>query len=215
MITPNGYGLPDPKELEQWALPYFPEFQEAKLDKDKDAKAEYSPVVVPYNSAAAVTPSEGGYKSSSLGVGGFDVNRVRQDFPILSEKVSGGKPLVWFDNGATTQKPNAVIDRLSYFYRHENSNVHRGAHELAARSTDAYEAARETIAKFLGSPSKENIVFVRGTTEGINLAAQSYVKPLLSAGDEIILTHLEHHANIVPWQMIAQETELRKKLTNW
>jgi cysteine desulfurase/selenocysteine lyase len=202
MITPNGYGLPDPKELEQWALPYFPEFQEKKTE---DAVA-YSPIVAPYTSTPAVASSEGGYKSSPLGAGSFDVNRIRQDFPILSEKVSGGKPLVWLDNGATTQKPNAVIDRISYFYRHENSNVHRGAHELAARSTDAYEAARETIAKFLGAPSKDNIVFVRGTTEGINLAAQSYVKPSLSAGDEIILTHLEHHANIVPWQMIAQET---------
>jgi len=195
MTTPNDYGLPDPKELEQWALPYFPEFKQTGAD---DAKAAYSPVVAPYTSAP--------YKSASSGVGGFDVNRIRQDFPILSEKVSGGKPLVWLDNGATTQKPNAVIDRISYFYRHENSNVHRGAHELAARSTDAYEASRETIAKFLGSPSKDNIVFVRGTTEGINLAAQAYVKPLLSAGDEIILTILEHHANIVPWQMIAQET---------
>ncbi|WP_461248725.1 aminotransferase class V-fold PLP-dependent enzyme, partial [Treponema sp. R6D11] len=93
-----------------------------------------------------------------------------------------------------------MIERISYFYRHENSNVHRGAHELAARATDAYEAARETTAKFLGAPSKDNIVFVRGTTEGINLVAQSYVKPLLSPGDEIILTILEHHANIVPWQ---------------
>jgi cysteine desulfurase / selenocysteine lyase len=196
MTTPNGYGLPDPKELEQWALPYFPEFQEKKIyktEKDKDAKTAFSPVVAPYRSAP-------------FGAGGFDVNRIRQDFPILSEKVSGGKPLVWLDNGATTQKPNAVIDRISHFYKHENSNVHRGAHELAARSTDAYEATRETIAKFLGSPSKDNIVFVRGTTEGINLAAQAYVKPLLSAGDEIILTHLEHHANIVPWQIIAQET---------
>jgi len=206
MITANGYGLPDPEELERWALPYFPEFQENKIDKDKDAKPEYSPVVVPYTSAPTITPSEDGYKSSFLGVTGFDVNHIRQDFPILSEKVSGGKQLVWLDNGATTQKPNAVIDRISHFYRHENSNVHRAAHELAARSTDAYEAARETISKFLGSPSKDNIVFVRGTTEGINLAARSYVKPLLSAGDEIILTHLEHHANIVPWQMIAQET---------
>jgi len=195
MTTPNDYGLPDPKELEQWALPYFPEFKQTGAD---DSKAAYSPVVAPYKDAP--------YKSASSGVGGFDVNRIRQDFPILSEKVSGGKPLVWLDNGATTQKPNAVIDRISYFYRHENSNVHRGAHELAARSTDAYEASRETIAKFLGSPSKDNIVFVRGTTEGINLTAQAYVKPLLSAGDEIILTILEHHANIVPWQMIAQET---------
>jgi cysteine desulfurase/selenocysteine lyase len=184
MITPNDYGLPDVKELEQWALPYFPEL--------------YSPVVEPYKSST--------YKGSSPGAAGFDVNRIRQDFPILNEKVSGGKPLIWLDNGATTQKPNAVIERISYYYEHENSNVHRGAHELAARSTDAYEAARETTAKFLGAPSKDNIVFVRGTTEGINLAAQSYVKPLLSAGDEIILTHLEHHANIVPWQMLAQET---------
>ena len=190
MTTPNDYGLPDPKELEQWALPYFPEFQKKKLDKDIDIKTTYSPVVAPY-------------KTVPLGAGGFDVNRIRQDFPILSEKVSGGKPLVWLDNGATTQKPNAVIDRISYFYRHENSNVHRGAHELAARSTDAYEAVRETIARFLGAPSKDNIVFVRGTTEGINLAAQAFVKPLLSPGDEIILTILEHHANIVPWQMIA------------
>jgi cysteine desulfurase / selenocysteine lyase len=202
MITPNDYGLPDPKELEQWALPYFPEFQEKKTD---DPKAAYSPVVAPYTATPAVASPEG-VKNSPLGTGGFDVNRIRQDFPILSEKVAGGKQLIWLDNGATTQKPNAVIDRISYFYRHENSNVHRGAHDLAARSTDAYEAARETIAKFLGAPSKDNIVFVRGTTEGINLAAQAYVKPLLSPGDEIILTILEHHANIVPWQLIAQET---------
>jgi len=201
--TANGYGLPDPKELEQWALPYFPEFLEKKTD---NAQTGYSPVVAPYTNAAAGS-SEGEFsKSSPSGAGGFNVNRIRQDFPILNEKVAGGKPLVWLDNGATTQKPNAVIDRISYFYRHENSNVHRGAHELAARATDAYEAARETIAKFLGSPSKDNIVFVRGTTEGINLAAQGYVKPLLGPGDEIILTHLEHHANIVPWQIIAEET---------
>jgi cysteine desulfurase / selenocysteine lyase len=207
MITANGYGLPEPEELEKWALPYFPEFQEKKIDKAEDARTEYSPVVVPYTSTPTGTPSEEAFfKTSPLGAGGFDVNRIRGDFPILNERVAGGKQLVWLDNGATTQKPNAVIDRISYFYRHENSNVHRGAHELAARSTDAYEAARETIAKFLGAPSKDNIVFVRGTTEGVNLAAHSYVKPLLGPGDEIILTILEHHANIVPWQMIAQET---------
>jgi len=206
MITPNDYGLPDPKELEQWASPYFPEFQE---NRDEDIAA-YSPVVAPYASAPSVEEFSKNARLSSAA--GFDVNRIRRDFPILNEKVGGGKPLVWLDNGATTQKPNAVIERISYFYKHENSNVHRGAHELAARSTDAYEAARETTAKFLGAPSKDNIVFVRGTTEGINLAAQSYVKPLLSAGDEIILTHLEHHANIVPWQMIAQETDALLKV---
>ncbi|MDR2953446.1 MAG: cysteine desulfurase [Treponema sp.] len=204
MITPNGYGLPDPEELEQWALPYFPEFQNKNDDGEAPA---YSPVVAPYSAAPSSSFLDGApYKASPSGASGFNVNRVRQDFPVLNEKTAGGKPLVWLDNGATTQKPNAVIDRISYFYRHENSNVHRGAHELAARATDAYEAARETIAKYLGAPSKDNIVFVRGTTEGINLAAQSYVKPLLSPGDEIILTHLEHHANIVPWQIIAQET---------
>jgi cysteine desulfurase/selenocysteine lyase len=206
MITANGYGLPDPEEIEQWALPYFPEFQEKKIDNEDPQKA-YSPVVEPHRVAATGSPSEAAlFKNSPLGSGGFDVNRIRRDFPILNEKVAGGKPLVWLDNGATTQKPNAVIDRISYFYRHENSNVHRGAHELAARSTDAYEAARETVAKFLGAPSKDNIVFVRGTTEAINLAARAYVKPLLGRNDEIILTILEHHANIVPWQMIAQET---------
>jgi cysteine desulfurase/selenocysteine lyase len=99
-----------------------------------------------------------------------------------------------------------VIDRLTYFYEHENSNVHRGAHTLATRATDAYEDARQKVADFLGAPSKDNIVFVRGTTEGINLVAQAYVKPLLKPGDEIIVSLLEHHANIVPWQLVAQET---------
>ena len=98
------------------------------------------------------------------------------------------------------------IDRLSYYYAHENSNVHRGAHTMAARSTDAFEGARQIVADFIGAPSKDNIIFVRGTTEGINLVAQSYVKPLLQPGDEIIVSLLEHHANIVPWQLIAQET---------
>jgi cysteine desulfurase/selenocysteine lyase len=121
------------------------------------------------------------------------------------EKVNG-KDLVWLDNAATTHRPRQVIDRLVYYYEHENSNVHRGAHELANRSTNAYEEARGKIARFLGAPSADNIVYVRGTTEGINLVAQAYVKQYLKAGDEIILTILEHHANIVPWQLIAQET---------
>ena len=137
--------------------------------------------------------------------GFFDVHSLRQDFPILQERVNG-KPLIWFDNAATTQKPQAVIDRLSYFYQHENSNVHRGAHELAARSTDAYEAARETIRRFLNAASVQEIVFVRGTTEGINLVAKSWGPQNLQPGDEIVLSHLEHHANIVPWQQLAQQT---------
>ncbi|MDR0822515.1 MAG: cysteine desulfurase [Endomicrobium sp.] len=131
--------------------------------------------------------------------------KVRADFPILSLTLRG-KPLIWFDNAATTQKPKQVIDRISYYYENENSNVHRGAHDLAARSTDAYEEARKKVAAFIGAPSAENIIFTRGTTEGINLIANAFVKPRLKAGDEIIITMLEHHANIVPWQLIAQET---------
>lgn len=142
---------------------------------------------------------------SSPIIHGIDVAAVRRDFPILSEKVEG-KDLVWLDNSATTQKPQAVIDRISYFYQHENSNIHRAAHTLAARATDAYEEARNKVAQFLNAPSSDNIVFVRGTTEGINLIANSYGKNFISKDDEIIVSLLEHHANIVPWQLLCQET---------
>jgi cysteine desulfurase/selenocysteine lyase len=136
--------------------------------------------------------------------GGFDVDAVRRDFPILAQRVHG-KPLAWFDNAATTQKPQAVIEALSHFYAHDNSNIHRGAHTLAARATDAYEAARQTVADFLKASSSNEIVFVRGCTEGINLVA-NILAPGLGRGDEIVLTELEHHANIVPWQMVAERT---------
>jgi cysteine desulfurase/selenocysteine lyase len=118
--------------------------------------------------------------------------------------VEGGNPLIWFDNAATTQKPQAVIDRLVRYYREENSNVHRGAHTLASKATEAYEEARRKVASFIGAPGPENIVFVRGTTEGVNLVANAFVGPRLSPGDEILLTELEHHANIVPWQLLAR-----------
>jgi len=134
----------------------------------------------------------------------FDVNAVRRDFPILQERVNG-RQLVWFDNAATTQKPQAVIDRLAHFYEHENSNIHRAAHELAARATDAYEGARETVRRFIGASSTEEIIFVRGTTEAINLVAKSWGAKNIGPGDEIIVSHLEHHANIVPWQQLAAE----------
>ena len=134
----------------------------------------------------------------------FDVDAIRRDFPILAERVNGHQ-LVWLDNAATTQKPQAVIDRLTRFYSHENSNVHRGAHELAARATDAYEDARASVANFLGAPAPEDIVFVRGTTEAINLVAQSWGRSQVGAGDEIVVSCLEHHANIVPWQLLAEE----------
>lgn len=138
----------------------------------------------------------------------FEVEKIRKDFPILKEKVNG-RELIWLDNAATTQKPNSVIDRISYFYAHENSNVHRAAHELAARSTDAYEEAREKVRQFINANSTDEIVFVRGTTEAINLVAKSWGEQNLNAGDEIILSHLEHHANIVPWQQLAAKKGLK------
>jgi len=141
----------------------------------------------------------------------FDVHSVRKDFPILRELVNG-RPLVWFDNAATTQKPQAVIDRISYFYQHENSNIHRAAHELAARATDAYEGAREAVRRFINAPSVDNIIFVRGTTEAINLVAKTWGKKHIGEGDEIVISHLEHHANIVPWQQLCQETGAKLKV---
>ena len=134
----------------------------------------------------------------------FDVNAIRRDFPILQERVNG-RQLVWFDNAATTQKPQSVIDRLSYFYAHENSNIHRAAHALAGRATDAYEGARDTVRRFIGAASSEEIIFVRGTTEGINLIAKTWGVQNVGEGDEIIVSHLEHHANIVPWQQLAAQ----------
>jgi cysteine desulfurase/selenocysteine lyase len=141
----------------------------------------------------------------------YDANTRRADFPILAERVNG-RPLVWLDNGATTQKPRVVIDRLAHFYEHENSNVHRAAHELAARATDAYEAARGTVQRFLHAASADEIVFVRGTTEGINLVAQSWGRRFIGPGDEILITWLEHHANIVPWQMLCEQTGAKLKV---
>ncbi len=134
----------------------------------------------------------------------LDVELVRRDFPILGERVNG-RPLVWFDNAATTQKPRSVIERVAYFYEHENSNIHRAAHELAARATDAYEEAREKCRAFLNAASANEIVFVRGATEAINLVAQSWGRQHIQAGDEIIVSNLEHHANIVPWKHLADE----------
>ncbi|OBV37036.1 family 2A encapsulin nanocompartment cargo protein cysteine desulfurase [Janthinobacterium psychrotolerans] len=134
----------------------------------------------------------------------FDVQAVRRDFPVLAERVNG-KPLAWFDNAATTHKPQSVIDRVSYFYAHENSNIHRAAHALAARASDAYEAARAKVASFLGAVSPNEIIFVRGATEGINLIANTFGRTFIGSGDEIIVSQLEHHANIVPWQQLAAE----------
>ncbi|MBQ7563297.1 MAG: cysteine desulfurase [Lachnospiraceae bacterium] len=194
--------------------------------KETPADRSYSPVVVSQEEALknsraidAPTSLSGDFIASSqnarpsiatdrddhIYIGSKTLSQIRSDFPILSERV-GGNRLVWLDNGATTQKPQVVIDRLVKYYEQENSNVHRGAHTLAARSTDAYENAREIVRKFIGAPSSDEIIFVRGTTEGINLVADAFVRPMLSPGDEIIVSILEHHANIVPWQLAAQKT---------
>jgi cysteine desulfurase/selenocysteine lyase len=134
----------------------------------------------------------------------FDVQSIRRDFPILQENVRG-RPLVWLDNAATTQKPQVVIDRISRFYRTENSNIHRAAHELAARATDAYEESRNIIKNFLNASSPNEIIFTRGTTESINLVANSWGDQHLGPDDEVIISYLEHHANIVPWQQLSQK----------
>jgi cysteine desulfurase/selenocysteine lyase len=147
-------------------------------------------------SSAASAPVEGARP--------LDVPAIRRDFPALNQRVHG-KPLVWLDNAATTQKPHSVIEALANFYANDNSNIHRGAHTLAARATDGYEQARQKVQNFLGASSAKEIIFVRGTTEGINLIAQTYGRKFLQPGDEIVLSTLEHHANIVPWQMIARE----------
>jgi SufS family cysteine desulfurase len=145
------------------------------------------------------------YPKNAAPIPKFDIEGVRRDFPALHQLVNG-KPLIWLDNAATTHKPQAVIDATSQFYSRDNSNIHRAAHALAARSTELFEAGREKVRKFLGAADAKEIVFVRGTTEAINLVAQSYGRKNIGAGDEIIVSELEHHANIVPWQLLAEQT---------
>ncbi len=141
----------------------------------------------------------------------FNAEIVRRDFPVLHQKVNG-HPLVWLDNGATTQKPQAVIDRISRFYETDYSNISRSGHELANRATEAYEDARKSVQRFINASQFEEIVFVRGTTEGINLVAQSFGRRFIKEGDEIVLTHGEHHANIVPWYNLAKEVGAHLKV---
>ncbi len=134
----------------------------------------------------------------------LDVAKIRRDFPILKQKVHG-KPLVYFDNAATSQKPRLVIEAEKRFYETDNSNIHRGVHELSERATKAYEDARIKVQRFLNAAESREIIFVRGTTEGINLVAQTYGRKNVGAGDEVLITALEHHSNIVPWQMLCEE----------
>src|SRR3990167_376360 len=138
----------------------------------------------------------------------LDVKRIRQDFPILSRRVHD-KPLIYLDNAATTQKPRQVIDALVNYYSRYNANIHRGLHQLAEEATAAYEAVRERTAKFIHAPSSRSIVFTRNTTESINLFAWSWGRANLKPGDQILLTEMEHHSNLVPWQLVAKATGAR------
>jgi cysteine desulfurase/selenocysteine lyase len=135
----------------------------------------------------------------------FDVNAVRRHFPVLARMVRG-KPLAYLDNGASAQRPDAVIDAVDDYERHHHANIHRGVHTLSQEATALYENARDRLVEFIGARSRHEVIFVRGTTEAVNLVAQSYARPLLKPGDEILITHLEHHANIVPWQMVCEQT---------
>lgn len=135
----------------------------------------------------------------------LDLAAIRQDFPILHQQING-HPLVYLDNAASSQKPNLVIDAVADYYRQDNANVHRGVHRLSQRATDAYEGARDKVRSFVNAQSDKEVIFVRGATEAVNLVAQSFVRPQLQSGDEILISHMEHHANIVPWQMLCEQT---------
>ena len=141
----------------------------------------------------------------------FDVERVRAEFPILGQEVNG-HPLVYLDNGATSQKPRRVIDAIRCYYESDNANVHRGLHALSERATNACEGARDTVRAFLNAADRREIVFVRGATEGLNLVAQSWARPRLEPGDEIVITTMEHHSNIVPWQLVCRQTGARLRV---
>ncbi len=151
------------------------------------------------------------FPARSLTDTGLNVWKIREDFPILNQKVHG-KPLVYLDNAATTQKPRAVIDAITNFYTSDCANIHRGVHLLSERATEAYEKSRAKAGQFLNAHSSREIVFVRGATEGINLTAQSFVRPMLKEGDEVLITTMEHHSNIVPWQMVCEEKGARLRV---
>jgi cysteine desulfurase / selenocysteine lyase len=155
-----------------------------------------------------VAGSGADYDVHQIASGGVDWKVIREDFPILREQVHG-HPLIYFDSAATSQKPRAVLDALRHYYEHENANVHRGLHELSSRATEAYEKARQRVASYLGAATADEIVFTRGTTESINLVAQAWGEKFIRKGDMILLTEMEHHSNLVPWQLLAERTGAR------
>jgi len=170
------------------------------------------PDITPDPAAAGAPLAEGaagGPRTAAALAADLDVRAIREDFPILRQTVRDGKPLAYLDNAATSQKPRAVIDAISRYYTQTNANVHRGLHELSERATAAYEGARATVRRTLGAAEDREIVFVRGTTEGINLVAQAWARPRLKAGDEILITGMEHHSDIVPWQIVCGQTGAR------
>ena len=156
----------------------------------------------------ATTPDPG---TGSTTAGSFDPKRARRDFPILTRTISG-KPLVYLDNAATAQKPQVVIDTIRRYYESQNANIHRGVHRLSVDATRAYEQARAKVAGFVSAARPEEIIFVRSATEAVNLVAQSYARPKLGAGDEVLITTMEHHSNIVPWQIVCQQTGARLRV---
>lgn len=206
-VVPQSFGLPGEAELHQIL---------AELGGDRRSAQAPQPGTAPghfyfLDTAGVQTQGASVPATPASAHPAFDVQAVRRDFPILQERVNG-RQLIWLDNAATTHKPQSVIDRLAYFYQHENSNIHRAAHELAARATDAYEGARSKVARFIGASSTEEIIFVRGATEGINLIAKTWGWQNVGEGDEIIVSNLEHHANIVPWQQLAAAKGARLKV---
>ena len=220
----DGYGIADPgfELLREVAQKYCPEeLQAERKEVIPDEVLNLAALTLPFELVPSNTSSQQTLpKDDGFGIGipetqklrdlrfeetdTLNSEQIKRDFPVLHQKVNG-HDLVWLDNGATTQKPNQVIDKISEYYRTYNSNIHRGAHTLAARATDAYEEAREKVQRFINAASSEEIIFVRGTTEGINLVAQTYGRQYLTPGDDVIVSELDHHANIVPWQRICQE----------
>src|ERR1044071_3982959 len=148
---------------------------------------------------------------TSAVAGGFDVEKIREDFPVLKQRIHG-KPLAYLDNAATSQKPRSVIDSMVKFYEVDCANIHRGVHELSQRSTAAYEETRAKAKRFLNSRSKNELIFVRGTTEGINLVSSTWGRRNVKEGDEIVISALEHHSNIVPWQMLCEEKNAKLRV---
>lgn len=219
--TPQGGHVPGSGDSHEFGEPYFysKSFDPRPLKSESGGLMQVPGAVFPEADAqfyflSGVESLEDFGVAKNLGVPSvnpvtasspFDVEGVRKDFPALHQLVNG-RPLIWLDNAATTHKPQSVLDATSSFYGRDNSNIHRAAHTLAGRSTDLFEAGREKVRQFLGAADAKEIVFVRGTTEAINLVAQSYGRKNIGPNDEIILSTLEHHANIVPWQLLAEQT---------